>query len=302
MNKRLSVEGRLSVEEWEGQDRQARDGGERSHWQLRWLAAQGRTCQAVAALTGSGVPWVRERSQRSTRQGPAGSGDRRPATPGHSGRRSKEQQTDRAPALEGPRPPGGRWRGPPVAGRRGEARATRAESLAATGLGLPAPAGGHPAAPPATATATARQRRRGRPRGVQGGALAAARETVPPASPTDPIARWGSDAHRVGRKPIRRGVWARRGPRGVTPVQPRAHWTALSGCVRPRTGQPWWLLRPTVRADRFRLARAQFAPAVGAGQGKPGLGLRDRAGGPLSAPVQVPAGVHLVWLPPSSPA
>ena len=87
----------------------------------------------------------------------------------------------------------------------------------------------------------------------------------------------------------------------VATVQPRSQWTYLYGFVRPRSGQTWWLVLPTVRADLFSLALAQFAQAVGAGQGKQVLVLLDRAGWHLSAQVQVPAGIQLVWLPPYSP-
>ena len=116
MNKRLSVEGQLSVEELERHYREARDGVGRSQWQIVWLMAQGRTCQEVAAQTGSSVPWVREIVHRSNRQGAAGIGDRRQANPGHRGRLSKEQPAELAQALEGPSPDGGLWSGPQVAG------------------------------------------------------------------------------------------------------------------------------------------------------------------------------------------
>lgn len=87
----------------------------------------------------------------------------------------------------------------------------------------------------------------------------------------------------------------------VAAVHPRYQWTYLYGFVRPSSGQTWWLLLPTVRADLFSLALAQFAHAVGAGQGKQVLVLLDRAGWHLSDRVQLPAGIHLVWLPPYSP-
>lgn len=87
----------------------------------------------------------------------------------------------------------------------------------------------------------------------------------------------------------------------VAAVHPRYQWTYLYGFVRPSSGQTWWLLLPTVRADLFSLALAQFAHAVGAGQGKQVLVLLDRAGWHLSDQVQLPEGIHLVWLPPYSP-
>jgi transposase len=93
----------------------------------------------------------------------------------------------------------------------------------------------------------------------------------------------------------------------VAPVHPRYQWGYLYGFVRPTSGQTWWLLLPTVRTDVFTLALAEFAQAIGAGAGPPGhpgkqvLLLLDQAGWHTSDQVQVPDGIHLVWLPPYSP-
>ena len=115
MNKRLSVEAHLSVEEVERRYRRARDGVERSHWQIVWLVAQGHACAEVAALTGYSVPWVRELVHRYNRAGPAGVGDRRHENPGARGLLTPEQQAALERALEAPTPDGGLWSGPRVA-------------------------------------------------------------------------------------------------------------------------------------------------------------------------------------------
>ena len=107
MNKRLSVDGQLSVEELAGRYRRARAGVARSQWQIIWLVAQGQTCQEAAHVTGYSVPWVRELVHRYNRQGPAGVGDRRHANPGQRGLLTKEQQAELAQALAGPSPDGG---------------------------------------------------------------------------------------------------------------------------------------------------------------------------------------------------
>ncbi len=216
MNKRLSVEGQLSVEDLERHSRQAREGVGRSQWPIVWLVAQGRACPEVAAQkTGYSVPWVREIVHRSTRQGPAGIGDRRHAHPGQSGLLAKEQQAELAQALEGPSPAGGRWSGP-QAGGRVEEPALGPHGLAAAGLGAPTAAGLHAASAPAAA----RHSGWTGAGSVQGGALEAAIGAVRQAHPDDQLEIWGSDAHRVGRKPILRWVWARRGQRGVVAVPP----------------------------------------------------------------------------------
>lgn len=112
---------------------------------------------------------------------------------------------------------------------------------------------------------------------------------------------WAQDEHRVGLKPIVRWIWARRGQRVIAPVQHRYVWEYVYAFVRPTTGATWWLLLPSVRADLFTLALEGFAQATGAGQGKQVLLLIDRAGWHLSLEVLVPAGVHLVPLPPYAP-
>ena len=150
MNKRLSVEGPLSVAELERCSRQAREGVGRSQWQISWLVAEGGTGQEVAAQTGYSVPWGRELIHRSHRPGPAGSGDRQPHNPGQRGLGSPEQPADRAPVVDPPRPAGGRWSGPQVAGWMSQ-RLGRTVCGAPAGRGLPTAAGLHAAAAAATA-------------------------------------------------------------------------------------------------------------------------------------------------------
>jgi transposase len=85
-------------------------------------------------------------------------------------------------------------------------------------------------------------------------------------------------------------------------VQHRYQWCSLDAFVHPRSGQTVWLLLPTVSVTAFSLALAEFAHVIGAGQGKHVLVVLDRAGWQLSPQVDVPAGLHLRFLPPSSPA
>ena len=126
-------------------------------------------------------------------------------------------------------------------------------------------------------------------------------ERVQQAHPHDVVALWAMDEHRVGLKPILRRVWARRGQRPVAAVRPRYQWEYVYGFVQPETGSTEWLLLPTVNVAVFSRALAHFAQAVGAGHGKQVVLVLDQAGWHGSPRVVVPAGVHLVWLPPYSP-
>jgi transposase len=115
MPRRLRVEAHLSVEELGQRHRAARDPVERSHWQIIWLAAQGRSRVEITAVTGYHARWISTLIGRYNQAGPAGLGDRRHANPGGQWRLTPVQQQQLATALEGPAPDGGLWTGPKVA-------------------------------------------------------------------------------------------------------------------------------------------------------------------------------------------
>ncbi len=71
--------------------------------------------------------------------------------------------------------------------------------------------------------------------------------------------------------------------------------------VCPQTGQIHWWLLLTINLPVFEAVLAAFAEAVGAGPGRHIVLVLDRAGWHTSRHLQVPQGVHLVWLPPYSP-
>ena len=102
--------------------------------------------------------------------------------------------------------------------------------------------------------------------------------------------------------PIRKRVWARCGQRPRAPVRRRSQGLyGYSGFVRPRTGQTWWCLLPTVSLEAFALALAAFARDEGiAAAHRAGL-VVDRAGWPTSPQLVLPAGLDRVFLPAASP-
>ena len=75
----------------------------------------------------------------------------------------------------------------------------------------------------------------------------------------------------------------------------------LQRMSHPASGHTEWFLLPTVNAQVFTLALAHFAQAVGAGPNKRVLLVLDRAGWHTSQELQVPEGIHLLFLPPYSP-
>jgi hypothetical protein len=73
------------------------------------------------------------------------------------------------------------------------------------------------------------------------------------------------------------------------------------GFVRPTTGDVQWLLLPTVSADAFRIALAEFAHAVDASAHKRILLVIDGAGWHVARDLQIPDGIRFVFLPAYSP-
>jgi len=115
------------------------------------------------------------------------------------------------------------------------------------------------------------------------------------------VTLWAQDEHRLGLLPVVRRVWAPRGQRPTAAVRRRYQWLYVFGFVRPATGQTWWCLLPTVSVEAFALALAEFARDEGLDAAHRAVVVLDNAGWHTSPRLAVPAGVHLVFLPPYSP-
>ncbi len=75
----------------------------------------------------------------------------------------------------------------------------------------------------------------------------------------------------------------------------------LGSFVRPRSGEVFWLILPTVNVELFSPALRELAKEVGAGENKRVLLVVDRAGWHTGGEVEVPEGIHLEFLPSGSP-
>ena len=60
MPKRVTIHPHLSVKELESRYRAAKNPVERSHYQIVWLLAQGKTTEEVAVVTGYCRDWIRK--------------------------------------------------------------------------------------------------------------------------------------------------------------------------------------------------------------------------------------------------
>ncbi len=121
------------------------------------------------------------------------------------------------------------------------------------------------------------------------------------AHPGAAVQLWAQDEHRVGLLPVVRRVWAPKGERPTAPVRRRYEWLYAYGFVRPRTGQTWWCLLPTVSVEAMGLALAEFARDEGIGPARRAVLAVDNAGWHTSGRLEPPEGIHLAFLPPASP-
>jgi transposase len=101
--------------------------------------------------------------------------------------------------------------------------------------------------------------------------------------------------------PILRKVWAKKGSRPVAKGRRRYQWLYLYGFVHPATGRVFWLTLPTVNIEVFGLALRAFAEHVGIHKHHRVVLVVDGAGWHRSAKLQLPEGLHLVFLPAYSP-
>src|SRR6266705_3974715 len=115
MNKRITVQAHLSLKEIGSRYREAKDSVERSHWQIIWLLAQGKTTNEITEVTGYHPAWIRTIAHRYNDEGPQGLGDRRHSNPGGTFILEPSQQAQLQQALEEPPADGGLWTGPKVA-------------------------------------------------------------------------------------------------------------------------------------------------------------------------------------------
>jgi hypothetical protein len=120
-------------------------------------------------------------------------------------------------------------------------------------------------------------------------------------SPEAQVEVWATDEHRVGLKPILGRVWARKGQRPIVRVQHRLAWRYVLAFVHPASGRTEWQFASGINTAVMSVALEYFARAVGAGATKRIVLVLDQAGYHTSPLVQVPEGIHLVFLPPYSP-
>ena len=115
MGKRVQVHPHHDVETLEQRYRNCMDGIERTHWQIIWLIARGKTPKEAADITGYTARWVREIVARYNQRGEDGLGDHRKDNEGVDPLLSPEEVEELRQALRSPPPDGGLWNSTKVA-------------------------------------------------------------------------------------------------------------------------------------------------------------------------------------------
>ena len=77
MPRHLPIESHLSLEELEKQYRQAKEGVKKTHYQVIWLLASGKTTSMVAEVTGYSLSWIYELVRSYNHYGASILGDQR---------------------------------------------------------------------------------------------------------------------------------------------------------------------------------------------------------------------------------
>jgi transposase len=115
MSHRIQVTPHLSLADLEVRYRQCHDPVERSHTQIIWLLAQGRSALEVSAVTSYSRNWIYELARSYNREGPEALVDYRHQHPGRLTLLDDEQQALLLQVLQRPPADGGQWNGRKVA-------------------------------------------------------------------------------------------------------------------------------------------------------------------------------------------
>lgn len=87
----------------------------------------------------------------------------------------------------------------------------------------------------------------------------------------------------------------------VATVKWRFEWFWLYGFVCPQTGHTYWWLMPRVNTTTFSQVLKDFATHFEVGDNKHLVLVLDQASWHTTKKLEVPNGIHLVFLPPASP-
>lgn len=112
---------------------------------------------------------------------------------------------------------------------------------------------------------------------------------------------WAEDEHRIGLNPVNRIIWVQKGENPVASVNWKYKWLWLVGFVHPNSGNTYWWTVPKLNHEIFTQVLKDFAQHFGLGKKRRVVLVLDQARFHTSEKVEVPDGIHLLWMPPKSP-
>lgn len=115
MPKYIQIEPHLTKEALEAGYREAKDGIERSHWQIIWLLTGGKRTREVSTITGYSVAWIRELVRRYNEKGRSALMDSRHSNTGRKRLLGSEQETTLKRLMKQAEQEGQAWNGVQVA-------------------------------------------------------------------------------------------------------------------------------------------------------------------------------------------
>lgn len=115
MTRRIQIAEHLSVEDLRDRYYHSKEVVERSHYQVIWLLAQGRSTSDVASVTSYSRDWIYKLVRRYNADGPSAIGDQRHHNAGKPTLLDDVQQAQLLQALEEAPMDGDLWDGPKVA-------------------------------------------------------------------------------------------------------------------------------------------------------------------------------------------
>lgn len=119
--------------------------------------------------------------------------------------------------------------------------------------------------------------------------------------PEAKVEAWAEDEHRIGLKPINRIIWVQKGENPIASVNWKYEWLWLVGFVHPHSGETYWWTVPQLNYKIFTRLLKDFAVHFGIGAKRRVVLAVDQARFHTSGKVEVPEGIHLLWIPPKSP-
>lgn len=294
MPRRISIEPHLSIDELENRYRQSKTAIARTHSQIIWLLADGKTTAEVASITGYGLSWIYELVRSYNCYGPEMLGDRRQNNTGAEPLLNDVQLAQLWQILQSKPADGGLWNGPKVAAWMSELLERKVSPQRGweylRGLKM------RPLVPRPHHEETNWEEQEAWKK-----KLATQTQRIEMEHPDADVEVWTMDEHRLGLKPVLRKVWAPSGEQPIAPVNWRYQWLWLYGFVHPESGETYWWILPYVRTDIFNLVLADFAKHFEVGKHKQILLAMDQAGWHTSHELEVPEGMNIIFMPSHSP-